>query len=372
MSAIDDLQGQVNGGTTEGAGVTANRTNYASSLDPTMGIVTGILGGVGSNIGSEIGYGIGNLTGYNQSLRNDQLGQQDKLDALQQKYQWATMDKQYSMESPAAQVQRLKDAGLNPALMYGSGGGGGATSVTAQGTEGASASNESERRANDIAEQGMAIQNQKMQSEIAVNNATAAKLNSEVPVNQARKPQIEAETQGTIADNFRKGIENHIIEATQYNNIQKSYDSMITIHNEADKSLTELNNANLDLNIKQKQKQDIIESVKIANDKLIAETFKDNEQAKAVWGQLVNATKEADAKVTEAMARKLETEFNTGNYTNWKTWAEMAKEYITAVGTLAVGASMAKGMKKPQLNSTDVHTYDAKGNLKTSTYSTKY
>ena len=100
--------------------------------------VSGITSGLSGSIGQQLSYGLGDLTGYNQKLRDDQYNQQKRLSELQQSFNFESMDKaqeqtkelqqfSYDLTSPANQVRRLKEAGLNPALMYGMGGASGGT-----------------------------------------------------------------------------------------------------------------------------------------------------------------------------------------------------------------------------------------------------
>ena len=85
---------------------------------------------IGSGIGGVLGYGIGEIFGHNKRARKQQLEQQDKLNALS--FQWnkrqmdyaQQLEKQmyqytFDMNKPEAMKNLFKEAGLNPALMYG-------------------------------------------------------------------------------------------------------------------------------------------------------------------------------------------------------------------------------------------------------------
>lgn len=97
-----------------------------------------------------------------------------------QQRSWATWEK---YQSPEAMVRQYREAGLNPALMYGGGGSGGAGGVQA-GQQGSGSGNiqpgrvaemvmaQQQARANNI-QQGMAI------SQIALNTAQADKIKAE-------------------------------------------------------------------------------------------------------------------------------------------------------------------------------------------------
>ena len=91
-------------------------------------VSSGILGG----IGQQLSYGIGKITGYNKAIESDQLKQQDALNKqanainrenmlMQYNLDKNMYDYTYNKQSASAQVERLKQAGLNPALMYSGG-----------------------------------------------------------------------------------------------------------------------------------------------------------------------------------------------------------------------------------------------------------
>ena len=156
------------------------------------------LGATGiTELGKQGGYAISNLTGYNDAIANDQLEQQMKLTDIQQNANFQAMDKQQQMQkemyehtfgiqakynSAEEQVQRYKDAGLNPALMYTNGSAGmagGTTGGTGMGSVGSgNASDEASRKAIDLQMQGMALQNAKLASEIEVNKSVANNNNA--------------------------------------------------------------------------------------------------------------------------------------------------------------------------------------------------
>lgn len=87
----------------------------------------------GAALGMQAAAGIGKALGIGQGY-NRQLKQQEKLNALQIKNQAELAQIQHNLQldmwdktNYPAQVEQLKKAGLNPALLYGKGGGGGAT-----------------------------------------------------------------------------------------------------------------------------------------------------------------------------------------------------------------------------------------------------
>lgn len=158
--------------------------------------------GIAGSLGNQAGYGIGEITGYNDALRKDQLEQQQALTNMQASANMGLMKESYKQQknlwdetNAEAQIEHLKAAGLNPALMYAKGGSGGSTGGGSASVGGGQASSETERQMANNAQTGMGLQLMKMQSEIDLNKATANKLNTEADVqgNEGRT-KLTAET----------------------------------------------------------------------------------------------------------------------------------------------------------------------------------
>ena len=47
-----------------------------------------------------------------------------------------------------------------------------------------------------------------------------------------------------------------------------------------------------------------------------------------------------------AAAAQLATEWETGEYTNWKTWADLAKNVLGTIGGGAIGGAVLGKLKK--------------------------
>ena len=62
-----------------------------------------------------------------------------------------------------------------------------------------------------------------------------------------------------------------------------------------------------------------------------------NKKVQYYWNELMNATAHAKADMIRAYAEKLSKEWTTGEYTNWKTWADLADKSINTVGNLIKG-----------------------------------
>lgn len=196
--------------------------------------------GIGNAIGGifdQLGYGIGQLTGYNADVNRRQREQQRLLgeQALEQNKRAAeyglSLDKQlaaynYELTSPKNQVERLKEAGLNPALMYGAGGGAGGTTAGGgshgvQGNASGNASDAASMMAVNIQRQAMGLQNQSLKADIRLKNSQA-----EVNETEAKK-KAGVDTENVIADTNKKKQELSVLiqnEQSEYlKNIGQNY-----------------------------------------------------------------------------------------------------------------------------------------------------
>ena len=146
-------------------------------------------------------------------------------------------DKQAEWNSPEQQKQRLKEAGLNPGLMYGIGGEGG-SSVSSGGGTGSNVQGVSNPGTQAVM---MGLQAKSIESQIALNNAQASKINAETE-------KTEADTGKTKADTKVSEVNaNNIVEATNLIREQQLSEQSKRALNEAEKNykirVTELQDA---------------------------------------------------------------------------------------------------------------------------------
>lgn len=107
-------------------------------------------------------------------------------------------DKQAEWNSAKSQKERLQEAGLNPALMYGIGGEGG-SSVSSGGGTGSEVQGVGNPGTQAVM---MGLQAKSIESQIALNNAQASKINAETEKTEKESTKVEAET-----DSVWSGIE---------------------------------------------------------------------------------------------------------------------------------------------------------------------
>lgn len=174
-----------------------------------MGILSGAASGAatgsaGGPAGMAIGAGLGaisaaksnNMTEGEYHDLNRQMGLQSMWNNTQAEKSYELQKRMFDYtadyNSAANQVKRLKEAGLNPALMYGmqgaAGGTGQAGSASASGV-GANSSDTAERRQAAVVERGMALQEAKLAADIRLTNAQANNLD----VDAKKKEGIDTE-----------------------------------------------------------------------------------------------------------------------------------------------------------------------------------
>ena len=107
-------------------------------------------------------------------------------------------EKQAEWNSAKRQKERLQEAGLNPAIMYGIGGEGG-SSVSSGGGTGAQVQGVSNTGTQAVM---MGLQAKSIESQIALNNAQASKINAET-----EKTEKETEKTGAETESVWSGIE---------------------------------------------------------------------------------------------------------------------------------------------------------------------
>ena len=193
---------------------------FIDALNAGMG--SAVTGGITGAVGT----GLGAIFGGMQDRR--QLKQQQKLTDMQLKANQAaaSYNKDISMDmwnktNYGAQMEHIKAAGLNPALIYGTSGSGGSTIAgTTSGVSGGQAANAAQT-------EGMALQHGMMKSQIDLATSQARKNNAEADDLEGTTPQgkeklglmrldkemkkidlwIKGITQSPTVESVRKGVD---------------------------------------------------------------------------------------------------------------------------------------------------------------------
>lgn len=257
----------------------------------------GILGGV-------VGTGMGLLLEGHNDRR--QLEQQKKLQEQQIKgqkemadYQQGLQMKMWKDTNYGAQKEELKAAGLNPGLIYGMSGGGGATTGSASGAGVAGA--QAPVGGGEV--QGMGMQSAMMAAQLKLMEAQANKTNVEAQnIGGVQKDNIIASTNnltettkligeqvksqtvmrnGMELDNIFKGIQNDIQSATASSQIKFQTAEANAAEAKVDQILSEIEGQNIDNEIKRKAKEDIIASYNASVKNIMVDTI-----LKATQGRL--------------------------------------------------------------------------------------
>jgi hypothetical protein len=311
----------------------------ATKMDPIIG---GAMISAGANIGSGL---MGLLDIGGNRMRKKQLEQQQKLTDMQVQankelanHGMGISKEMFEATGYGAQRRQMEEAGLNPALMYGHAGAGGSTTSASGGSAtGAHASDEASLKQAQMAQQGMALQLAKLGSEIAVNKATAKEKEANAGL-ASEKSTTEADQRDILIEKLRQeGV------AQWFENLESDVKRSGTLQ---DGEVRLFRNAKLDVSTAFKKVSLWNQEVTTAIAKTMAEIgnieaqeLLTNNKAQGYWQELLNATKQADADAVRAAAVKLSTEWETGEFTNWRTWAELG---IQAVNTVANAVSVAK------------------------------
>lgn len=321
------------------------------------GVGGAIGGGIQSGLGGAVAGGLGEVLGLiGQSARDKrQLKLQGKLNeqAAETSYYWnerAAQDayarqkelRDEQREWDQGDVQRLKDKGLSIGLLYGGAGGeGGGQGAGASGPQGG-AQGRGGQAPNSIEEQ-------LLRQEMALTGAEVRRVESEVELNKANAKEAKANAEATgeqaettrgtrdaLIEKLKQEGKSHFIENIRKQIENEGYDGgdVVIFGNKLYGGQAISKGSKWD----EQTTADIAKAFAEANNNDAASKLTD-EKTKGYWNELLNATRHADADVMKAEAIKLATEFNTGEYTNWRTWINVATQVINAIAGLAVAAS---------------------------------
>lgn len=326
----------------------------------------GLTGGLASGLSGAVG-GIFGLIGAKKRMKDlakyqAELQKQLNEQAAELNYEYGEKaaqnayarqmemyNRSYADQSYSAMREQMEDAGLNVGLMYGgsggSGGGAGSTSGAPHGATGGAqagqAANAAEVYMAEMQERRMNLETYKAKAEIENINASTKELEAraeEARASAARQTEAkitEVQSRDYLIEKLRneglaKWIEN-IQEMwrsengpTQDNGVQ-NFKNGRTGWKYGIASTSYLNKeeaANLAKAVAEADKASAEGRAADALEKL------NSARAEGYWKELLNATIIANAQDVEAAAKKLAAEWETGEYTNWKTWADIAGNVI--------------------------------------------
>lgn len=259
-------------------------------------------------------------------------------------------DKQAEWNSAKSQKERLQEAGLNPALMYGIGGEGG-SSVSSGGGTGAEVQGVGNSGTQAVM---MGLQAKSIESQIALNNAQASKINAETEKTEKETEKTGAETQGvwsgiellkakTSSEEAKTKLTNMQTELTEamreesWSNWEKARAGVAEISRIMEKLDKEIEGMGFDNEIKNRSKEAIIGNyfadLKVKGQQIIESNSKVklNERQINVFDETINDIKSivTNRDMTEEARRKsIDTEINYMLYKMGLEGQQNAREWI--------------------------------------------
>lgn len=343
--------------------------------------VNGLSGGLASGLSGAVSGLLGNI-GYNKRL-NKQIKAQKQLNeqaanlnytygekAAENAYkrQMEMYERSYKDQSYQAMRGQMEDAGLSVGLMYGgagSGGGIGAMSGAPQGATGGAHAGAAEgpaaQQAANIATAELGLRMANAKADLGVKKAQIKDIEASAEAKraeaglQAEKTVTEQQSRGAFVEELKqRGLETWIRNITKDMQAKLSAPGLMSEESDGQLYATYENElyGSMKINsrsmINEKEAVQILQAYSQATkneaEAKAADALKELNSARAegYWQELLNATTHANADMIKAAAAKLSTEFNTGEYTNWKTWADLAKGIVGG----AIGGAITKGIIK--------------------------
>lgn len=253
-----------------------------------------------------------------RSLMEAQLGYNKQAAEHSQELQKQMVD----YTSPEMQVQRFKDAGLNPAMVYGMGGGGGTTTGSAA-TAGVGNGNTDvgNRRMAKLQGLGMAMQMAKMRSEIKVNESVA-EANKATAIKNVQEARTTNDSRAGIVEKLKQeGVDKYL------QNLKNQW--LITGHDNSETGRVNFQQGGWGYSqtvgknafVRQEAVAMILKAEAEAGNSQ-AQSILNNKKAEGYATELANAIMHAESDEVRAAAAKLEAEFRTGDTINWKNMGE--------------------------------------------------
>lgn len=283
-----------------------------------------IIGEIGAGMAMSVG---GNIVNKVLNPNERENAMQDQKELMKQQYQYnkglmqdsysyqqGLYDHTYEKTKAASQVKNLKEAGLNPALMYAQGAGQGASTTTGGGSasvSGGSASGMAERQMANQQGVKMMLDAQMMQSQIKLANAEADNLDADTEKKKGIDTELAKGTLGKIIQETKnESTKNELLEIEK--NIQSlSATSQIwLIDRQAEEAEERVRALEYQNDITLETKEDLIKEIKARaigtqlNNDLTEEKKREIsnnilqkwEQIKIGWGTLDNQQKETKIK----------------------------------------------------------------------------
>lgn len=287
---------------------------------------------------------------FGNKRRKQQIKQQQKLTDQQvaankelADYGMGISKQMFEATGYGAQRRQMEEAGLNPALMYGHAGSGGSTQAVGAGQAGgAQASDEMSQKRAAIEQQGMGLQMQRQQAEIRLLNAQAEEHEKGAEL-KGEQTTTESSKRETLLENMKQeGIGQWL------NNVEKRYshtvikDDVMELYGN---KVYGINTALQGMSAHAKEITSAILKTEAETGNQEAQELLTNEKAKYVFQELLVAMQNANANEVRAKASELSVMWDTGEFTNWRTWVEVGAKALNSIsGVVNIGKAL-KGTK---------------------------
>lgn len=306
------------------------------------GVVGGLFGGIGAKKRMQRQVDAQKQLNEQAAKLNYEYGEKAAENAY--KRQMEMYERSYQDQSYAAMRGQMEDAGLSVGLMYGGGGAGGVGGATTGAPQGETGGAEAGRADGTAAQQAAAIQQAQMglglvsmKKDLAMKDAQIDEINAAAAKQRAEAANITEQKITEIQmrpiryrELFERGKGQYIQNLEKYfedameggeNDRLDAYDDMFGEHSIIGRRLRTRQGTQDVLNTQAQiyERQQNAEAAK-------ALAALNTEKKKYVYMEALAAAKNADAHMLEAESKELATLFETGEYTNWKTWADYAAQ----------------------------------------------
>ncbi|MEM0173379.1 MAG: hypothetical protein QXI16_02615 [Sulfolobaceae archaeon] len=327
---------------------------------PVLGAILGAIGSTALSAGQgALGYGINELFGIRKHAQKQQLKQQDKLNALS--FHWNKKQMDYAqqlekdmysytfdMNKPENIKNLIKEAGLNPALMYGTSAGVSGTSV---GTGKGAGYNTQSANASDIIQSNLALtemglQLAKLRSEIDVNKSVAESNRSTAKLNEAKTKTEDEQRDKFIAKLYYDGKLSFLDSLKQQLKLEgySGKDTNLSMRIIGDKTQiygavyipTDVKDSLFGREIMSA----VLQSEALSNNH-IANTALTNEKLKWYFTEMMSDIAMKDSQAALNKAKKLQSEWEIGEFVNWKQILQAGLEAVNTTLKLVSTAAMA-------------------------------
>lgn len=329
-------------------------------------------------------YDIGwKISGGQKRDEERQLSYQKELMGLQNIYNIQAMNRQFNQQKEmyeytgyASKVRQMKEAGLNPALMYGGSGAGGGTvgNSSAIGVGAGTAPNTSASRSNALAVTGMALQTAKLRSEIQVNESIANANNAAAKEkNEGTIPKLQQETEnlkktlelivaqtgseqvkklGIELDNNYKTIQNSIQTATEDAQIKRIAFEAEQAGKNVELTIQAIRKTKGEADVQEQSVESLVKANKERADLLVEEILKTKALTKLTDEQAKAVNQELQLKLGELLTKNTGQEIDLYRIQTevYKVLLEndaaMKREWVRALSNLVSSGIIRSGLPK--------------------------